>query len=353
MDRRHSTIVPRSSTARTPVAGIFEDPGSQALLERIRQVSQSNATVLISGDTGTGKEVVARYVHDMSPRANKPFVAVNCGALAESLAESELFGHERGAFTGANGPKVGWFEAAHGGTLFLDEVGDLTQSVQVKLLRVLQEREVARLGSRRAVPVDVRLIAATNVDLAQATRLGRFREDLYYRLRVAVLSLPPLHERPADIIPLAYHFIEKYREGLPTRVQRISPAAAEALTAHPWPGNVRELENVVHAALIVCRGDELLPEDLQLQPHLSSARSIPDPLHQLERALVAAYESGMTDLLAGIERKVTLSAYEYCGRNQVATARLFGVSRNVVRARLVRCGELVPGGPKPGTPYRR
>ena len=185
----------RALTVRAK-ALVFEDPRSRELLRRIEQIAPSAATVLIMGETGTGKEIVARHIHDLSARAGQAFVAVNCGAFSETLVESELFGHERGAFTGAVAPKPGWFEAAHGGTLFLDEIGDLPAAVQVKLLRVLQEREVVRLGSRQPIAIDVRLVAATNVALEQAVAAGRFREDLYYRLRVAVVPIPPLRERP-------------------------------------------------------------------------------------------------------------------------------------------------------------
>src|SRR3954470_9997570 len=182
---------------------VFEDPLSRALLARIERIAPSDAPVLVTGETGTGKELVARQGHALSNRAARPFVAVNAGAFSASLAESELFGHEKGAFTGAQSAKAGWFEAASGGTLFLDEIGDLPLPLQVKLLRVLQEREVVRLGSRQAIPIDVRLIAATNVDLEEAVAAGHFREDLFYRLNVATILLPPLRERPGDILPLA------------------------------------------------------------------------------------------------------------------------------------------------------
>jgi len=189
---------------------VFEDPLSRALLARIERIAPSDAPVLVTGETGTGKELVARQVHALSFRAARPFVAVNAGAFSESLAESELFGHEKGAFTGAHSAKAGWFEAAHGGTLFLDEIGDLPMPLQVKLLRVLQEQEVTRVGSRRAIPIDVRLIAATNVDLQAAIAAGQFREDLLYRLKVSSLSLPPLRDRPGDIPALAQHFLDRY-----------------------------------------------------------------------------------------------------------------------------------------------
>src|ERR1700722_19274127 len=224
---------------------VFEDPKSRALLARIEQVAPSDATVLIAGETGTGKEIVARHIHELSYRAAQPFVAVNCGAFSESLIESDLFGHEKGAFTGALGAKSGWFEAANGGTLFLDEIGDLPLGAQVKLLRVLQEREVVRLGSRRPVPVDVRLIAATNVRLEEAVTAGHFREDLFYRLGGGQGTGDARPDRPGGNPPPARPFLEVYaarlggggRAGIPT----LTPAAERCLLAHPWMGNIREL----------------------------------------------------------------------------------------------------------------
>src|SRR5438477_11807440 len=193
---------------------VFEDPLSRALLDRLQRIAPSDATALIIGETGTGKEIVARHLHSLSTRRGRAFVAVNCAALAPTLIESELFGHEKGAFTGALNAKPGWFETADGGTLFLDEIGDLPIPMQVKLLRVLQEQEVVRVGGRTPIPIDVRLVAATNIDLADAIRAGRFREDLYYRLKVAVLELPPLRDRPGDVQPLAEYFLDVYRHRL-------------------------------------------------------------------------------------------------------------------------------------------
>src|SRR6266700_4223428 len=252
---------------------VFDDPLSRALLERIRQIAPSDATALIVGETGTGKEIVARHVHELSRRRGRTFAAVNCGALAETLVESELFGHERGAFTGAVAAKQGWFESAEGGTLFLDEIGDLPAAIQVKLLRVLQEREVVRVGARVATPIDVRLVAATNVDLAQAVRAGKFREDLYYRLNVAVLTLPPLRDRPGDVLPLARHFLDTYRHRLSIGDVALAPEAEARLLAHTWPGNIRELENVIHHALLICRNNRVTGDDLHLAaPAFSPAR---------------------------------------------------------------------------------
>jgi sigma-54-specific transcriptional regulator len=321
---------------------VFEDVKSTALLDRIHLLGPSAANILITGETGTGKELIARHLHALSPRSEGPFLAVNCGAFSEGLVESELFGHERGSFTGANVARAGWFEAARGGTLFLDEIGDLPLSMQVKLLRVLQERQVVRLGSRSAVPIDARVVAATNVNLEEAVAAGRFREDLYYRLQVATLHIPPLRERLGDIIPLAQHFLRIYGERLGLKDPILSADASEILiTQHSWPGNIRELENVIHHALLVCQGNVVRPEDL----HLSSLRSRPADNEDgadgvLHKALLALFESDRPDLYAAIDAAVIKTAYEFCHRNQLQTAKLLGISRNILRARLMEYGEL-------------
>ncbi|HKQ76214.1 MAG TPA: nif-specific transcriptional activator NifA [Blastocatellia bacterium] len=235
--------------------------------EQVAQVAHTGTTVLIRGESGTGKELVAHAIHYNSPRSSKPFVKVNCAALPESLIESELFGHEKGAFTGAVARKRGRFELAEGGTLFLDEIGDLSPAMQVKLLRVLQEREFERVGGTETLKVNVRLIAATNVDLEQAVSDGRFRSDLYYRLNVFSIYLPPLRERKTDILLLADHFLEKYGGQNGKRIKRISTPAIDMLMSYHWPGNVRELENVVERATLVCEGNVIhgynLPPTLQ------------------------------------------------------------------------------------------
>lgn len=263
--------LPESSAAPLSIrakALVFHDPGSLSLLDHVERLARSEATVLVTGETGTGKELIARHIHHTSGRRG-PFVAVNCGAFGETLIDAELFGHESGAFTGASHARAGWFEAANGGTLFLDEIGDLPLPLQVKLLRVLQERQVTRLGSRRGVPLDVRLVAATNIDLVQAVEAQHFRADLYYRLSVAGVRLPPLRERRADILPLARHFVSVYRGKLHLEPIDISAAAAQALLDYSWPGNIRELENVIHYALIVCRDQLIQRQDLRLVPLVS------------------------------------------------------------------------------------
>jgi aliphatic sulfonates family ABC transporter substrate-binding protein len=335
---------------------VFEDPRSRDLLNRIERIAPTDATLLVTGETGVGKEIVARHVHASSPRAQKPFVAVNCGALVLSLVESELFGHEKGAFTGALTTQGGWFEVANGGTLFLDEIGDLPLAAQVKLLRVLQEREVVRIGSRRPIPIDVRLIAATNVSLEQAVADGAFREDLYYRLNVAHLAIAPLRDRPADLIPLARHFLAKYASRLGIEHARLSEDATKRLIEHPWPGNIRELENAMHHALLVARDGTVTASDLPLftngvrrLPSSSPPPPItpsPDARVALEQALVAFFEEERPGLHEEIEAIVFGAAYRYCDENQLRTARLLGISRNIVRARLLQHG-LLAANPRP------
>jgi sigma-54-specific transcriptional regulator len=332
---------------------LFHDPLSADLLQHIERVARSEATALIIGETGTGKELVARHIHATSGRRG-PFIAVNCGAFSETLIDSELFGHEAGAFTGATQGRAGWFEAANGGTLFLDEIGDLPKSLQVKLLRVLQERQVVRLGSRKPVPLDVRLVAATNVDLQKAVAADRFRTDLYYRLSVAPLQLPPLYQRPGDILPLAEHFLERYARAMEVEDVQLSDDARAALLAYEWPGNIRELENVIHYALIVCAGNRVGAGDLNLagaahrrqhapEPSaashtpLNSSRNAP-PLTRLEGVIEELIQAGTPDLYAQIEAALVNTAYAWCDQNQVQTARVLGVTRNIVRTQLKRFG---------------
>jgi len=335
-------------TSIRATAQVFHDQVSVALLERVQRVAPSDANVVIIGATGTGKELIARHVHALSHRRDAPFVAVNCGAFSESLAESELFGHEKGAFTGAIAHKAGWFEAANGGTLFLDEIGDLPLAIQVKLLRVLQEREVVRLGSRRNIPIDVRVITATNVRLQDAVAAGHFRQDLYYRLQVVQLAIPRLRERPADILPLAYHFLHEYRQRLGYGASRIDAEGERKLREHDWPGNIRELENAIHHALLICQEDSLRAEHFHLshverRPAYAAHGGIDcsnDPLQALEQALQNLFNQAQAGLFEKIEDTVFRTAFEFCERNQVQAARLLDISRNVLRARLIRNGQI-------------
>ena len=334
---------------------LFHDPRSSELLQQVERIARSDATTLIIGETGTGKELIARHIHTQSERRG-PFVAVNCGAFSESLIDAELFGHEAGAFTGATQARSGWFEAANGGTLFLDEIGDLSLALQVKLLRVLQERQVVRLGARQPIPLNVRLVAATNVDLHKAIAAERFRSDLYYRLGVATVHLPPLSERTGDILPLARHFIGVYSGKLKLSAVTIAPEAQQALLAYEWPGNIRELENVIHFALIVCRDEVIQAEDLKLtgishRHHHERTPAAPAPLaivpqpsgadgfRQRLAALVnSMIEAEQSDLFDTVEESLVRTAFDSCNRNQVQTARVLGISRNILRTHLKRFG---------------
>ena len=350
--------VPAPPSARAK-AMLFHDPRSSALLKQVERVALSDATVLVTGDTGTGKELIAKHIHEQSGRAG-PFVAVNCGAFCETLVDAELFGHEAGAFTGASHARSGWFEAANGGTLFLDEVGELSLSLQVKLLRVLQERQVVRLGSRRAIPLDVRLVAATNVDLQQAILHSRFRPDLFYRLSVATVSMLPLRKRSGDILPLARHFIEVYSARLRLAGVTLSVVAQQVLEKYDWPGNIRELENVIHHALIVCDGNVIVKDDLRLAGNMPQSNkfganpasefgplSMPEhpsiaasgpAQHRLAALIAECIKVAQPNLFETVEKTVIHTAFVGCNQNQVQTAKVLGVSRNMLRTHLKRFG---------------
>lgn len=319
---------------------VFEDPVSRRLLEQIERIAPSDATVLIIGETGTGKELVARHVHALSNRSKNVFGALNCAALSENLIESELFGHEKGAFTGALMSKEGWFETANKGTLFLDEVGDLPFAMQAKLLRVLQEREVVKVGSRQPVPVDVRIIAATNVNLEEAVAASHFRADLYYRFNVATIQLSPLRERPGDILPLARHFLKIYGDRLGYGEFTLSPATELTLLNYDWPGNIRELENAVHRALLVCPSNRLRPEDFKLSGVRIAEQSSSVSTSSLEIALQRLCEQAPPKLFDILEETIVRTAFKFCEENQVQTARLLDISRNVLRHKLGLYGML-------------
>jgi two-component system, NtrC family, response regulator AtoC len=305
-------------------------PSMVRLYELIAQVAQTHATVLITAESGTGKELVARAVHRQSARRSQPFVAVNLAAIPDTLLESELFGHEKGAFTGAHSRKPGKFELAHGGTLFLDEVGSLRLELQVKLLRALQEREIERLGGTRTIPVDVRVIAASNIDLKEATRTRAFREDLFYRLNVVPLSVPPLRVRKDDIPLLVDHFVKKYSREFKKDVRGISPSALPALAAYEWPGNVRELENMIERSVALATHPVIQLEDLPLELAIqgtSPARGArePSPLT-------------LKEARDRFEQAYVLRALEHEDWNQSRAARRLGVHRNTLIARLAAWG---------------
>jgi len=286
-----ATTLRQATEAVFPFGEIIAGDGKmQAALDLGRSVSPTDATVLITGETGTGKELMARAIHHWSPRAEQAFVALSCAALAETLLESELFGHEKGAFTGAVAQRRGRFELAHGGTLFLDEVGEMTPALQVKLLRVLQEGTFERVGGTKTVTVDVRVIAATNRDLQLLVAERVFREDLYYRLSVFPIVLPPLRERPADILPLAEHILRQASRRFGRQIRGFTGEAQALLQEYPWPGNIRELQNVIERAAILCGEDRITPAHLNLSaPSLPAADDAPKTLKDLEReAIVSA-----------------------------------------------------------------
>jgi DNA-binding NtrC family response regulator len=299
----------------------------------VHKVAASSSTVFIYGESGTGKELVARALHHQSERRHRPFYAVNVAALPESILEAELFGYEKGAFTGAEARKVGLFEQASGSTLFLDEVGDLKRDLQVKLLRTLQEREILRVGGTERVRVDVRIVAATNQDLEREVREGRFREDLYYRLNVIPIVLPSLRERRTDVPLLVEHFVAKYRG---ERRRSVSPEALEILSAYDWPGNVRELESVIERALLLGEQDVILPEDL---PAAVRARaSAPAGAMDLEIP-----DEGID--LEAVERSLLLRALEKAGGNVSRAARLLGLSRRTLQYRMGKLQTAPDGAP--------
>ncbi|WP_277975983.1 sigma-54-dependent Fis family transcriptional regulator [Pantoea endophytica] len=313
------------------------DPASLAFQSLLDKFAPTDATVLIVGETGTGKEVVARYLHHHSQRRHGPFLAVNCGALTESLAEAELFGHEKGAFTGATQSHPGWFESAQGGTLLLDEIGELSPSLQVKLLRVLQEREITRVGSRKAIKVDVRVIAATHVDLAQAIRERRFREDLFYRLNIAVVPLPPLRQRREDIPLLAQHFLALYARRLGRPARCLSPDALEALREYSWPGNIRELENTLHNAVLLSREETLTPAQLRLAGYSEQGFSESND-STLDSFLQQQLKSQPQQLFDRVISSLISNALSMTDQNQTQASALLGISRHTLRTHLANQG---------------
>jgi two-component system NtrC family response regulator len=259
----------------------------QEVFTSVRKVAASDIPVLILGDSGTGKEVVARAIHRRSPRKDGPFVPINCGAIPETLLESELFGHEKGSFTGAHAQRKGRFEAAAGGTLFLDEIGELPLQLQVKLLRFLQERQIERVGGRGPIEVDTRVVAATNKDLKKETAEGRFREDLFYRLAVVVIKLPALRERQGDVRYLAQAFLQRFAAEAGRSLPRFTDAAIRALEIYPWPGNVRELENKIKRAVVMADGKRITPDDLELAGLVpSEVRTLKDARDELEKMML-------------------------------------------------------------------
>jgi len=312
-------------------------PALQSALELVRKVAGSRSTALVTGETGTGKELVAGLIHGFSARADGPFIKVNCAALPETLLESELFGHERGAFTGADRTRIGRFEQAHGGTLFLDEIGDMASSTQAKLLRVLQDREFTRLGGSRPLRVDVRIVAASNRELEREMREGRFREDLFYRLNVIRIAMPALRERPEDVETLAAHFAQHFAREMGRAERRLSPAAIARLRAHSWPGNVRELRNVIERAVLLADGERIEVLDVDVA-------DAPRP----EESAAAAPSRGLS--MRDAERSLVLAALARAGFVQKDAAQLLGVSRRKLNYMVQRMGITHPSWRRNRTP---
>lgn len=317
----HSIDAETPAVSASQFGMVGKSPAMQHLLSEIALVAPSEATVLIHGDSGTGKELVARAIHASSARSEKPLVTLNCAALNESLLESELFGHEKGAFTGADKRREGRFVEADGGTLFLDEIGDISPMMQVRLLRAIQEREVQRVGSNQTISVDVRLIAATHRDLAAEVNAGRFRQDLYYRLNVVAIEVPSLRQRREDIPLLAGHFLQRFAERNRKAVKGFTPQAMDLLIHYDWPGNIRELENAVERAVVLLTGEYISERELPL-----AIASTPIPLVQ----------SQDIQPLVEVEKEVILAALEKTGGNKTEAARQLGITRKTLLAKLSR-----------------
>jgi DNA-binding NtrC family response regulator len=318
---------------------VYEDDAMKAVLTLADQIAGSEASILVTGESGTGKEVLARYVHRKSSRTDKPFISVNCAAIPENLLESELFGHEKGAFTGAIARRIGKFEEANGGTLLLDEISEMDARLQAKLLRAIQEREIDRVGGTKPVKVDIRIIATSNRDLGEAVKHGTFREDLLYRLNVVNLRLPALRERPKDIRALAHHFARKYAEANGVAYRPISSQTERLLLSHNWKGNVRELENTIHRAVLLAQGPDIAPEAIRL-PDGTQVGPSSIPVTQnasVQSAVVSA--TAVTRSLVGrtvsdVERDLILDTLDHCLGNRTHAANILGISIRTLRNKL-------------------
>src|SRR5690554_1627083 len=338
------------AVARDSSEFLFRDPAMERVVKMADQIAGSDASILITGESGTGKEVIAKYVHARSRRAGKPFISINCAAIPEALLESELFGHEKGAFTGAVARRIGKFEEASGGTLLLDEISEMDVRLQSKLLRAIQERLIDRVGGSKPVPVDIRILATSNRNLNEAVREGSFREDLLFRLNVVNLKLPALRDRPGDIAALSEHFVAKYAKanGLPPRV--LSPDARAALLKAPWPGNVRELENTLHRAVLLSSGDVIgsdaivLPDGMGLN-EVAAASSLSSQLAHTAQTMSAALV-GRT--VADVERDLILDTLDHTLGNRTHAATILGISIRTLRNKLNQYADEGTPVPDPG-----
>lgn len=321
-----------TAVSRDQKAMIYRDPVMTKVIAMADQVANSDASILITGESGTGKEVMARHVHEQSARANKIFISVNCAAIPENLLESELFGHEKGAFTGALHRRIGKFEEANGGTLLLDEISEMDVRLQAKLLRALQERIIDRVGGNKPVPVDIRIIATSNRNLAEAVQEGTFREDLLYRLNVVNLTIPPLRERKEDIIALSTHFVEKYTEANGLDGKNLSEEAINALLQNEWQGNVRELENTIHRAVLLSNGNEISPDVIRPPEALTNLTNEPAAAAAATAEAVQQNLVGMT--VAEVERDLILNTLDHCIGNRTHAANILGISIRTLRNKL-------------------
>lgn len=333
---------------------VTRDPAMQQVMKLADQVAASDASILITGESGVGKEVMARYLHAKSKRASKPFISVNCAAIPDNLLESELFGHEKGAFTGATARRIGKFEEADGGTLLLDEISEMDARLQAKLLRALQERVIDRVGGSAPVKVNIRVLATSNRDLVEAVREGIFREDLLYRLNVVNLCLPPLRERPADIMALAEFFVRKYAEANGIAQKPLGTEARRRLQAHGWPGNVRELENAMHRAVLLSVGDEIDAEAISLPNGAPMSPGVIGADHVVDRAAQAAERvtrSFVGQTVAQVEQNLIIDTLSHCLGNRTHAANILGISIRTLRNKLKEysdAGVAVPA-PQSGT----
>lgn len=328
---------------------VVRDANMQSVIALADQVAASEASILITGESGVGKEVIARYVHQKSRRVSKPFISVNCAAIPENLLESELFGHEKGAFTGAVARRIGKFEEANGGTLLLDEISEMDARLQAKLLRAIQEREIDRVGGARPVKVDIRILATSNRDLVQAVKDGTFREDLLYRLNVVNLRLPPLRERPGDVVALAEFFVRKYAKANGAPERPLSAEAKRRLAAHRWPGNVRELENAMHRAVLLASGPEIEEGAIRLPD--GQPLAAPDPAARTAQTAAGAAEAvtrtfvGQT--VADMEQHLIIDTLQHCLGNRTHAANILGISIRTLRNKLKEYGEAGVSVPAP------
>ncbi|MEJ8472726.1 sigma-54-dependent transcriptional regulator [Roseibium algae] len=326
---------------------IYRDEAMAVVVRLAEQVAPSDASVLITGESGTGKEVIARHVHKSSNRASKSFISINCAAIPEHLLESELFGHEKGAFTGAVARRIGKFEEADGGTLLLDEISEMDVRLQAKLLRAIQERVIDRVGGTRPVPVDIRILATSNRDLAESVRQGAFREDLLFRLNVVNLKLPPLRERPADVLELAKFFVGHYAEANGVAVRPLSVEARQALAVNPWPGNVRELENTMHRAVLLAHGDEIGVEAIRL-PDGSPIVVTKGPAERAAQTAEAVSRNFVGRTVSDMERDLILDTLDHCLGNRTHAAKILGISIRTLRNKLNQYTDEGLGVPGPG-----